>query len=215
MIDGQTQIGDFIVAAANGIYPDVPIMLGANSADGFPMGDDKDQIFSSFGEYEAEARSLYDPDGDKTALEVGVQVSADIAFREPGRAIARVLAGNGHDVWVYRFQHNGSTSGQAMGGLPHAGEIPYVFDVEEVRRQQVDTGFDAQVADIAHAYWVNFARTGNPNGNGPDGKPLPEWPAASPDTTMVMSIDSPETAYIEDPLTAQLDLRERITEGNQ
>ncbi|WP_147151486.1 carboxylesterase family protein [Reyranella soli] len=27
------------------------------------------------------------------------------------------------------------------------------------------------------SYWVNFARTGNPNGEGPNGEELPVWPA--------------------------------------
>lgn len=213
MLDGRTMLGAPLDAAGSGLYADVPIMLGGNSADGFVMGTDKDKIFAGFGANEAEARQLYDPDGTKGGLEVAVQTSADFLIREPARAVARVLAAKGRDVWLFRFEHNGTIAGQEMGGAPHAAEIPYVFDVEEVRRQPLDTGHDAEVAGITHAYWVNFAKTGNPNGAGPDGSQLPAWPRATPDTTTVQLIDTRQTAHVEDPLTAQLDLRERMFEA--
>jgi para-nitrobenzyl esterase len=34
--------------------------------------------------------------------------------------------------------------------------------------------FDSMVADVMSSYWVNFVKTGNPNGEG-----LPEWRAYS------------------------------------
>ena len=45
---------------------------------------------------------------------------------------------------------------------------------------------DQTVADQVSSYWVNFAATGNPNGEG-----LPVWPAFSenPDQTMALGAD--------------------------
>ncbi len=128
-----------------------------------------------------------------------------MAFIEPARAVAREMANQGRNVWLYRFDHNGTQSGLKMGGTPHAAEIPYVFDLEELRLQQYDTGRDAEVAALTHAYWVNFAKTGNPNGEG-----LPEWPKATADTTKVQLIGTNETKHVEDPRTKAVDFRESL-----
>ena len=206
MLDGKTYVGDSdIDAAAAGMYADVPIIVGANSADGFPRSQDKEEIFASFGQLSDQARSIYDPDGKHAGLEVAVKVSADQVFVEPARAIARTLAGKGRKVWLYRFAHNGTQSGVGMGGAPHASEIPYVFDLPELRLQQLDTGHDDEVAALMHQYWVNFAKTGSPEGEG-----VPAWPQATADTTKVQLIGTEKTEHVEDPRTEALDFRERL-----
>ncbi|WP_226635392.1 carboxylesterase/lipase family protein [Novosphingobium profundi] len=210
VLDGETLIGEPLAAARNGLYPDVPVLLGANSADGFPTGEDKDTLFARFGAVQDEARRLYDPAGDKSALEIGTQMSADHLFREPARAVARTLAARGGQVWLYRFAHVGVTSGLAMGGVPHAAEIPYVFDVPEARLQQIDTGHDAAVAALTHRYWVNFAKTGCPDGAGE----VPAWTRVTGESdTCVQLIESMGARHAEDPLTATLDFRERQLRG--
>ena len=43
------------------------------------------------------------------------------------------------------------------------------------------TEADRKLSDLMSAYWVNFARTGNPNAAG-----LPVWPAYDPEREQVM-----------------------------
>lgn len=92
-----------------------------------------------------------------------------------------------------------------MGGAPHASEIPYVFDLAELRLQQVDTGHDDEVAALMHRYWVHFAKTGTP-----EDKELPAWPRVTKDDTTVQLIDTKKTEHVEDPRTKSLDFRERL-----
>jgi para-nitrobenzyl esterase len=44
---------------------------------------------------------------------------------------------------------------------------------------------DEKVSDLMSSYWTNFAKTGDPNGNG-----LPPWPAYAAETYQVMHLDA-------------------------
>ena len=58
-------------------------------------------------------------------------------------------------------------------------------------------------ADQVSQYWVNFARTGNPNGEG-----LPDWPAFEPGEAAMMNITFDEASAGPDPWRARLDVTE-------
>ncbi len=47
------------------------------------------------------------------------------------------------------------------------------------------TDTDRKVADIASSYWVNFAKTGDPNGPG-----LPQWMPYQSSTDQLMNINA-------------------------
>lgn len=208
MVDGKTIFGQSVDLIAAGKYARVPVMVGANSADGFPFVTDKDKVFAEFGPDEAKARRLYDTDGQGAGLMLATLISADRMFIEPARAVARGLAAQGQPVWLFRFAHNGVKMGAAMGGAPHASEIPYVFDLPALRLDQLDTGADAAVAQRTHAYWVNFAKYGRPEGRARSLR----WPAATASDTMVFVIGTGGDGHVEDPRRATVDFTEsRVT----
>lgn len=204
MVDGRTILGTPVDAATAGLYAEVPVMIGATSADGFPATDDKTKVFSEFGPNAARARELYDPAGTGDGFVIATAASADAAMIEPARAMARALAPR-QPVWLYRFAYQMPGDwAQRVGGAPHASEIPYVFDTVAARAVPMIPE-EVPVAALTHRYWVNFAKCGAPDCAGS----VPAWPRATADTTRVQIIDGKGARHAEDPLTPRLDFAEQ------
>lgn len=73
------------------------------------------------------------------------------------------------------------------GGF-HGAEIAYVL--HNLRYADWPwTDVDRKVANVASGYWVNFAKSGDPNGPG-----LPHWPAFDPNNGQLMIIGNPTQA---------------------
>jgi para-nitrobenzyl esterase len=90
-------------------------------------------------------------------------------------------------------------------GPAHGTDISFVFDNLGVRPGSTPAPEDKEVAKLMNAYWVNFARTGDPNGKG-----LPEWPVYSPKTNEILDIQSDgKPVGKPDPRKARLDVIEK------
>ncbi|MBB3357803.1 MULTISPECIES: carboxylesterase/lipase family protein [unclassified Novosphingobium] len=204
MVDGQTIVGASNDAAAAGIDAPVPVMIGANSADGFSFVNDKPTLFAAYGGDADKARALYDPQGTATGLVVGTMTSADRMFIEPARTIARTLAPR-QPVYLYRFAYAHPEPLEKMGGAPHASELPYVFDSLAGRTTPKAIAAEQPVADLTHKMWVAFAKTGRP-----DGLPgLAPWPKVTPTDTTVHLITAAGATQVEDPYRARIDFVEQ------
>jgi para-nitrobenzyl esterase len=88
-------------------------------------------------------------------------------------------------------------------GAPHATEIPFVFDTVAARYGKDLAPADEAAAKAAIAYWVAFAKTGNPDGEG-----RPHWPryTAADDELMNFTNSGPVAEH--DAWKARLDLTE-------
>ena len=144
------------------------------------------------------AKTLY---GDKAE---GVLKLYPAATAAQARRSAQDLAGDrfiGYSTWkwlemqlktgkapVYRYRFEQTlpmTAGAAPGSeptAPHASEIEFVFQVLSSRKLSWRPE-DHKVSELMGSYWSNFAKTGDPNGEG-----LPRWPAYSADGYQVMHL---------------------------
>ena len=112
------------------------------------------------------------------------QMLGDQLFNWEMRTWARLAEAAGTRAWLYQFSHAPSVEdyGRSLGAF-HAAEIAYAFgnggaffgDGAEWDES------DDEVTRIVNGYWVNFAKSGDPNGEG-----LPTWPAyrAAEDLTL-------------------------------
>ncbi len=199
--------------------PRVPIMLGSNSADTAGnriRATTKEQFFSRFGQWNAQAKAAYDPDGSTDLATLVSRANDDFGQAEPARFAACAFAANGSPVYLYRFSYVQTAMRERLRtGTPHGGEIPFVFGTLGAGGfgplPPPPTAQDQAVSRMTQSYWVNFARTGDPNG-----ADLPAWPRYDPSKNLIFDFHPDGSASaIPDPWKARLDVMQLATESGK
>jgi para-nitrobenzyl esterase len=189
-------------ALESGNYNKVPLMIGANGADiGFPRWHTLDETWAAFGPKADEAKAAYDPSGSGSVMMVGWKIGADLMMIEPARYVAKMIAEAGLPSYEYRFSYVAESIRKQVPGAFHATEIPFVFDTVKDKYGPALTDADEKASQQMHAYWVNFAKTGDPNGGG-----LPNWPRYSGATDELMDFTNNGPVPGPDPAKQRLDL---------
>jgi para-nitrobenzyl esterase len=195
--------------------PRVPLLLGSNSADTAGnriKATTKEQLFARYGPWSAQAKAAYDPDGSTELAALIAKANDDFGQAEPARFAANAFAANGSPVYLYRFSYVQAAMRERMrAGAPHGGEIAYVFDTLSAGRGGAPTPEDQAVAGMAHGYWVNFAKTGDPNGPG-----LPAWPRHDPGKDLIFDFRADGSAGAgPDSRKARLDVTQLATDSGK
>jgi para-nitrobenzyl esterase len=173
--DGKFVPDEPLKAVESGKGAVVPVMIGANAADG--------SVFAAvlpvrkvLG-YELLLRTLFGGDAPDVAAMFPAKKDDEVegaltdvltmsAFVAPARAWARALAQDpNRTVWLYHFAGIPRVRAGRQGAR-HGAEIPYVFGT----LRGLATEQDRALAATMSGAWVRFARTGDPNGEG-----LPRW----------------------------------------
>jgi para-nitrobenzyl esterase len=195
--------------------PRVPLLLGSNSADtagNRVKATTKEQLFARFGQWSTQAKAAYDPDGSTELATLVARANDDFGQAEPARFAANAFAADGSPVYLYRFSYvQTSMRERSQAGTPHGGEIGYVFGTLTARPGTTLSPEDLAVARLAQGYWVNFAKTGDPNGAG-----LPTWPRHDSAKDLIFDFRPDGTAGAgPDPRKARLDVTQLATESGK
>jgi para-nitrobenzyl esterase len=215
MLDGKLVTETAETAYKAKRQPRVPIMVGSNSADtagNRVRATTKEQFFARFGKWSDQAKAAYDPDETTDLATMVTRANDDFGQAEPARFAATAFAANGSPAYRYRFSYVATAMREQMrAGTPHGGEIGSVFGTLTARPGSTISPEDQAVSRMAQRYWVNFARTGDPNGEG-----LPVWPRHDPGKDLIFDFHPDGTAgAIPDVRKARLDVMQLATESGK
>ena len=144
-----------------------------------------------------EVLALYSPRTDDEARTMWLNLYSGVYFTHGHYCLSRQAIRAGEPVWEYYFaKENGRLSAW------HSGEEVYCYNNIPADSKLYDES-DRALADLFSDYFVNFIRTGDPNGEG-----LPVWDASSDGTNVMLLGD--EQKMVTDPYIPIDDILDRM-----
>ncbi len=165
MADGKMITGSAADGFAKGLEAHVPYLLGGNSDEASltRRGLNASERLASIQQRRDAFAAAYDPENTGDADRIIARLVTDSSISEPDRDLARLHAQHGNPTYVYHFSYTPAAQRATLFGLPHGGEIAYVFNTPRA------TPFDDEgkaVAIAANKYWAQFAKTSDPDSAG-------------------------------------------------
>jgi para-nitrobenzyl esterase len=184
-----------LVAAGKAKQPNPATTIGFRGLAGY-----RAYAKNRFGGMADEFLKMYPATNDREAFQSANASIRDNQRISPWMWATLVTAKHEKPIYLYFFTHAPPGPNREMVGVYHGAEIPYAFN----KPGAAWTDEDRRIADTMSTYWVNFARTGNPNGPG-----LPNWAAFDGKTKQAMELGD-HFQPIALPDDARLDLWRRF-----
>lgn len=213
ILDGKLVVETAESAYMAGRQPNIPLMIGNCSAEiggaFVSNAKTKEELFASMGDLASEAQKAYDPENNKTFNEVIAKFNTDWVWGEPARMTAMAFLSKKAPAFMYQFGYVSPANQQRSPyGAGHGSEVSFVFNTLDAPRfgpPSKPTEAEYELAQKMNQYWINFAKTGNPNGNG-----LPNWPAYNKQNQDMLDVELEGKIISKpDPRKARFDVIEK------
>jgi para-nitrobenzyl esterase len=192
--DGYVISNDLYSLHKEGHFNYTPILLGHTSNEMGSFGGPREvtpeefekQIKSQYGPHAEAVLSVYSHStkAEATKASSGVRNDSGFAYNTWTWSRLQSQTGNGNAYQYYFDYHPGSPD----GGSGHGSDVPHAFQTLGGPMGGPKPE-DLKLSDMISSYWVNFAKSGDPNGPG-----LPVWPAFTENDQKVMVFDSAPSA---------------------
>lgn len=197
-VDGWVIPEDPCALYAQGKAADVPMLIGTNADEAtmFEMPNVaefdtlekyKARLSRDFGDHAASVLSAYPASDDETAYRAMMALRTDIWMTLPVRRSIRWLADAGVPCYFYHFTRIPPWKAGEVLGAHHGAEIAYEFGggvkCGQFKPDAVLADVDQRLSNVIMDFWVNFARSGDPNA-----AELPNWPSYDSNTESYLEL---------------------------
>jgi para-nitrobenzyl esterase len=171
---------------------DTPILTGmtANEMAGlnpnyghFTVANFNAALDSVYGKFAKELVPLYPAGDDEQAWASTKLLSRDRGLASMYFWAQDRLKHTKYPIYAYLWTHIEPGPDSARYLAFHSSEVPYVFDTLDTAPQRSFTALDHKLAVELGTYWVNFVKTGDPNGGG-----QPQWPQLTTTDKQILEI---------------------------
>jgi para-nitrobenzyl esterase len=211
-VDGQVIVDDQYKLYDKGQFNDVNIIVGTNSDEGtmfcrpMKVTDYQSLMRKTYGPWADRVLQLYPATTDEETFYALSDEFRETAFAWPSFAWANLQTRQGKSkVYMYYFdqmQHfNWAGPGLKIRGAGHASDLDYIFYPFFGAKDM--TAGEKEQAKVMRQYWINFVKTGNPNGGD-----LPVWPLYNRDRRTVMHFKDDKIDIINVPNREKLEFWE-------
>lgn len=216
VMDNYVITGDMYSLFANNKQNDVPLLTGWNAGDRFPSPktltavEFKADVEKKYGAFANDFLKVYPANTDVEAKESQLEVGGHLLFAWQNYTWAKLQSSHGKNkAYLYFFKRvPPHYPDKPDFGAFHSAEFGYALHTLR-NWDRPFTDIDRRLEDQMSSYWVNFARTGNPNSKG-----LPEWTAFEPGKQQVMIFDDkPETQSL--PFKPQFEFWDKYRVSHQ
>ena len=190
VVDGYVITEPISDTYAKGKQAPVPLLTGWNANEiqtdfTITLVQYREELNNKFGEDAGIVFESYPAATDEEARIARKKMASELRFGMQNYAWARTQSTlENVPVFLYYFNRPMPAEGEMKKyGAFHTAEIPYAYDNLSKMDRPWEQG-DFELAEIQSDYWVNFAKTGNPNVEG-----LPLWPVFDVNKGLTMVLD--------------------------